>query len=351
MMTIYHVLGSHIEHHNKTVLDFFANTLINTVEPNLCRHVLMVGHVGEYPALNITHFDSKKAIAAHLRQLAKREKDAFFFFHGQFNPYIWLDIATHRLPAARLGWHIWGGDLYEASTALQFRLFYPLRRLAQRKLRHVYATVGDLAVFKRLNPNAQAHTLYFPTKMSNALPENTREGEGTLTILLGNSGDPTNRHLEALDAIQSAVGDAARVIIPMGYPEHNQAYIEHVRERANALFASNVVTILEEKLAFSDYLNLLQRCDVGYFNFARQQGVGTICLLIDMNIPLVLHPSNPFCLDMQAQGVAYLTPEQLNPEAIAQAKVRLQQLDKRHIAFFPPNYVQGWQDALEALQG
>ncbi|WP_235977698.1 TDP-N-acetylfucosamine:lipid II N-acetylfucosaminyltransferase [Spirabiliibacterium pneumoniae] len=349
-MKIYHVLGSHIEHHNKTVLDFLSNTLMNAVNPTLCQRVLMVGRVGEYPALEITHFASKKAIAAELRARAKREKDAFFLLHGQFNPFIWLDIAFNRLPVERLGWHIWGGDLYEASHAWQFRLFYPLRRFAQRKLRYVYATQGDLHVFTSINAHAQCQTLYFPTKMSDALPENTQHLDGEpLTILLGNSGDPTNRHLEALAAIQSAVGNTTRVIIPMGYPENNQAYIEQVRARARVLFGENVVTILKEKLAFADYLNLLQRCDVGYFNFERQQGIGTICLLIAMNIPLVLHPSNPFCLDMQAQGVPFLTPEQLNREAIKQVKVRLQQLDKHHIAFFPPNYVQGWQTLLERL--
>ncbi|WP_235972380.1 TDP-N-acetylfucosamine:lipid II N-acetylfucosaminyltransferase [Spirabiliibacterium falconis] len=349
-MKIYHILGSQIDHHNKTVLDFLSGELSRKVAPHLCHAVLIVGNVGDYPNLDITHFANKKAIACDLRRRAKQEQGAFFLLHGQFNPYIWLDIVLNRLPVERLGWHIWGGDLYEASNALQFRLFYPLRRIAQRKLCHVYGTVGDLAVFRRQNTHAHCQVLYFPTKMSCELPRNTHStNDGTLTILLGNSGDPTNRHCEALDKIKSAVGGEVNIFIPMGYPEHNQAYIEQVRQHAHSLFDENRVHILTEKLAFSAYLSLLQRCELGYFNFERQQGIGTICLLIDMNIPLVLHPHNPFCQDMQAQNVPFLMPEQLGHQEIEQAKVRLQQLDKRNIAFFPPNYMRGWQMLLNGI--
>ncbi len=56
-----------------------------------------------------------------------------------------------------------------------------------------------------------------------------------------------------------------------------------------ALFSREHLQILSEKLEFDDYLALLRRCDRAISLFARQQGIGTLCLLIQAGIPCVLN--------------------------------------------------------------
>ncbi len=358
-MSVIHILGSDIEHHNRTVLSFFNDILAPGLPHSqmpLCFWVVArePAQLGNYPALQVRVFADKRALAKAVAVLAKKCREQRFFFHGQFNLGIWLLLLTGRIRAAQVSWHIWGADLYEDSAGFRFRLFYLLRRCVQGRVGRVFATRGDLAYYRQRYAHVPMQLLYFPTRMppAHTLPRLPRPAPKRLTILLGNSGDRSNRHIEGLRAIYQQFGKQVRILLPFGYPLGNDLYGNEIRAEAEKLFAPEQVEFINPVIDFNAYRKLLMQCDLGYFLFKRQQGVGTLCLLIQFCIPFVISRHNPFQQDLAEQCVPVLFHgDDLSPEMVRKTQHRMTQLDQTRIAFFNPNYITGWQRALAIVNG
>lgn len=355
MTTLIHLLGADIPHHNLTLLRFFNDQLSVQVPVSKARKFMVVAAdatpFAEFSALDIDIFPDKKSLAQAVTRQAKDRRQQFFC-HGQFNPWLWLALLSGKLSRHQLYWHIWGADLYEESRRLSVRLFYLMRRQAQKRVAAVWATRGDISHFRQRIPRTPASLLYFPARMPGAEPQHLPKASSQpLTILLGNSGDPANRHQQALADIHRQFPHDVQIIIPMGYPDNNRDYISQVQQTAAHYFPQGQVTLLTEKLDFTAYQALLNQCHLGYFIFERQQGIGTLCLLIEKEIPFVISRNNPFWQDLAEQQLPVLFREdELTLPIIEEARRQLSQCDKNAIAFMSPGYLDGWCRLLNTVE-
>ena len=96
-------------------------------------------------------------------------------------------------------------------------------------------------------------------------------------VIVGNSGDPTNNHYEALTAISSlSLDEDGRIIIPLSYNATDE-YKTWIRQYAEQLFPGKVNT-LESYLPFDEYSELVSGCRVAIYNHIRQQASDNILM-------------------------------------------------------------------------
>jgi dTDP-N-acetylfucosamine:lipid II N-acetylfucosaminyltransferase len=98
-----------------------------------------------------------------------------------------------------------------------------------------------------------------------------------MNILIGNSGNPTNNHLEILNYLKKFKSENISVQLPLTYG--NQGYIDHICKTGNTLLGEKFIPLLNH-LDNAHYFNFINCFNIFIFNSYRQQGIGTIVLAI-----------------------------------------------------------------------
>lgn len=97
-------------------------------------------------------------------------------------------------------------------------------------------------------------------------------------ILVGNSADDRNNHLDILDFFKTVDWFGRKVYLPMSYGGSCE-YIEYVK-RKYADILGDSLHVLETFIPLDEYQLLLGTCSVGIFMHERQQGIGNIASII-----------------------------------------------------------------------
>ncbi|MDV3503086.1 TDP-N-acetylfucosamine:lipid II N-acetylfucosaminyltransferase [Marinobacter sp. M-5] len=277
-----------------TQLDKFIPPFFNLVREEFQEEVhkfWLIGSIQQYPVkLDKTTYHCKPGrwckLKGYLRLLKQMHQARKVMLHGLFdiNTVRLLVLCPWLLP--KCYWLIWGGDLYQYNnlkTYWRSHINELLRRFVISRVGHLVTYIkGDL---ERAQEWYGATGTYHECIMylSNVVePKMIRELGTTperqeLHILLGNSADPSNNHIEALGRLLPFKRQAIKIFAPLSYGD--QKHAKKVISSGKEWFGDKFVP-MTDFMPFEKYVEFLQSLDIVIFNHQRQQAMGnTITLL------------------------------------------------------------------------
>lgn len=208
--------------------------------------------------------------------------------HGLFNIRVVLVLALCPWVLPKCHWIIWGGDLYQfrkASNTWQSRIKEPLRRFVIRRVGHLVTYIdGDVDLARQWYGAKGTHhecIMYLsnvvdPKMITEPGPASDHDG---LNILLGNSADPSNNHIEALERLLPFKDQPFKIYAPLSYGD--QSHAKKVISQGKAWFGDKFVP-MTDFMPFEQYLEFLKSLDIAIFNHQRQQAMGNTITLLGM---------------------------------------------------------------------
>ena len=268
-----------------------------------------------------------------------------------FSPLMYRWVAKNSF--RQLNWMIWGADLYNlpgiktdfygAITKRQYssqgkplsEWLYLLKVWAtnSRFEEEAYAKIDNVLTwmttefaFAKANiPSLHAdHKFFFYEnqipyqKLDERSAEAKIEHRNVPLIIVGNSGYPTNNHLEVIAYLEQH-NIKADLCIPVSYGD--KKYITFLKRKL-AAYTNGTVTFVDKYMDFDDYLNLLSGADAFVMNSIRPQGYGNILMMLYMGKPVFVNDRNISVPDLKMNGI--VTNDWSEMDSILSLKPRLQ---------------------------
>lgn len=139
---------------------------------------------------------------------------------------------------------------------------------------------------------------------NNLIPDKYVDGDN---ILIGNSANPSNNHLESMDLLQNYEIGKSKVICPLSYGGE-QIYAEAIATKGEEIFG-NRFSPLREFITRENYFSILSKVKFAIMNQNRSQAGGNILTLIWMGKYVFMKENNTFFRFIKAMGIQVFSME------------------------------------------
>lgn len=244
------------------------------------------------PRANLYVFHQGRRLAKFLRLLREIQGAERIIIHGLFGSALLFFLMLQPWVLPKCFWVIWGGDLYKDKLkkrkSLAVAVRERMRRFVVPRIGYLVTHVaGDVERARQWYGARGLHEECF-VYPSNLFPEalrGLRENPlrqtplRVVNILVGNSADPSNHHLEVLQKLAALDGPALKLHVPLSYGNHRHR--DRVIQEGRKLFGEDFVPLLDF-VPLDQYQRFLQTVDVAVFNHERQQAMGNIIILLGL---------------------------------------------------------------------
>ena len=229
-----------------------------------------------------------EALKAYAKLVNQMHTARIVMLHGLFNPRILVLLSLMPWLLPKCYWVILGGDLYQykkPKVSWRSRIIELFRRLVIRRVGHLVTYVkGDVELARQWYGAIGIHhecIMYLSNVVDFKMamgPSEVSDHDG-LKILFGNSADPSNNHIEALERLLPFKDQAIEIWAPLSYGDQNHA--KKVISQGKAWFGDKFVP-MTDFMPFEQYFEFLKSVDVAIFNHQRQQAMGNTITLLGM---------------------------------------------------------------------
>ncbi len=229
----------------------------------------------------------------------------------------------------KLLWVVWGADLYEylplklydqytsetlrkldgkiksLLNRISTSFYRELRKPVIKKLDYIITTHrGDVRLFRKflksktrwypydIYPNPiDTEEIYKATRNSDDDRIFFYKKKKEKILLIGNSGAPTNNHLDILIRLSKLKEQNFKIICPLSYG--HTSYINKIVEEGRRIFGNRFIP-LTQFLKPERYFQILKTIDLAIMYHNRQQGRGTINILLQLGKPICMKKTSSF---------------------------------------------------------
>lgn len=279
-------------------LDKFIPPFIAFVNENFDakRHsFLVLGNNKKHPVLEQKNLRiCRPTLAGLLKYYGRLFKDAQcaekIILHGLFDIRLVILLSMMPWVLKKCYWVIWGGDLYSYKTPKprkRDKIKEAFRAFVIKRLGYLVSYIpGDVELARKWYKVKGKHKeclMYLSNIVDDKFIEKVSQlnklTSKTINIVVGNSADPSNNHIEILKKLTVYKKHDIRLIVPLSYGDNKHAgkVISYGYQEFGDKFEP-----LNDFMPLDDYLQILYSADIAIFNHERQQAMGNTISLLGM---------------------------------------------------------------------
>ncbi len=213
--------------------------------------------------------------------------------HGLFSTHLLYILALQPWLLKKCHWVIWGGDLYAHQAEVKDWRWEKnefFRRFVIQRIGYLLTYIpGDVALARQWYgaTGQYQECLMYMSNIYKELVTPSKTGS-VVNILVGNSADPTNNHLEVFEKLAAGENENMMIYCPLSYGGIDGDYAKNIAKKGTELFGERFVALVDF-MPFEKYLILLGQIDIAVFAHKRQQGMGNTITLLGLGKKVYMH--------------------------------------------------------------
>ena len=197
--------------------------------------------------------------------------------HGLFLNSLIITLFFQPWLLKKCYWVMWGGDFYFPEKQRWFK------KQVIKKIKHFVTYLkGDYELVKKwYKAKAEMHNCFmYPSNLFKEIPKLDKVNRDcAINIMIGNSADPTNNHIEILEKLRKFKSQDISIYAPLSYADDTHAKL--VTKKGIEIFGDKFIP-LTEFMDTDKYVEFLNNIDIAIFAHNRQQGMGNTISLLGM---------------------------------------------------------------------